>query len=148
MSRYASLDTFLRRWRSEDRKQAILEELEDAGLRLDILADEVNPELDPFDLICHVAYGQPPLTRRERANNVRKRDVFATYGPQARAVLDALLAKYQDDGIVAGLDDVRILQIPPLDRMGTTVELVRQFGGKDKFEDAVHVLQRALYEAA
>ena len=147
-SKYASLDTFLRRWKSEDRKQAILEELEDAGLRLDILADEVNPDLDPFDLICHVAYGQPPLTRRERADNVRKRDVFATYGPQARAVLDALLAKYRDDGIVVGLDDVRILQIPPLDRIGTTVELVRQFGGKKKFEDAVHVLQRALYETA
>jgi type I restriction enzyme R subunit len=148
MSRYASLDTFLQRWKNEDRKQAILEELEDAGLRLDILADEVNPELDPFDLICHVAYGQPPLTRRERADNVRKRHVFATYGPQARAVLDALLDKYRDEGIIAGLDDVRILQVPPLDKMGTTVELVRQFGGKDKFENAVHVLQRALYEAA
>jgi type I restriction enzyme R subunit len=147
-SRYASLDTFLRRWKGEDRKQVILEELEDAGLRLDILADEVNPDLDSFDLICHVAYGQPPLTRRERADNVRKRDVFSKYGPQARAVLDTLLAKYRDDGVVVGLDDVRILQIPPLDRMGTTVELVRQFGGKDKFEDAVHVLQRALYETA
>jgi type I restriction enzyme R subunit len=147
-SRYASLDTFLRRWKGEERKQAILEELEDAGLRLDFLADEVNPGLDPFDLICHVAYGQPPLTRRERADSVRKRDVFAKYGPQARAVLNALLAKYQDDGIVTGLDDVRILQIPPLDSMGTTVELVREFGGKDKFEDAVHVMQRALYEAA
>jgi type I restriction enzyme R subunit len=147
-SKYASLDTFLRRWKGEDRKQAILEELEDAGLRLDILADEVNPDLDPFDLICHVAYGQPPLTRRERADNVRKRDVFSKYGPQARAVLDALLTKYRDDGVVVGLDDVRILQIPPLDSMGTTVELVRQFGGKDKFEDAVHVLQRALYETA
>ena len=147
-SRYASLDTFLRRWKGEDRKQAILEELEDAGLRLDLLADEVNPGLDPFDLICHVAYAQPPLTRRERADNVRKRDVFAKYGPQARAVLNALLAKYQDDGVVAGLDDVRILQIPPLDSMGTTVELVREFGGKNKFEDAVHVMQRALYETA
>lgn len=147
-SKYASLDTFLRRWKNEDRKQAILEELEGAGLRLDILAEEVNPGLDPFDLICHIAYDRPPLTRRERADNVRKRDVFATYGPQARAVLEALLAKYQDDGVVAGLDNVRILQVPPLDKIGTTVELVRQFGGKDKFEDAVHMLQRALYETA
>ena len=65
-------------------------------------SDEVNPDLDPFDLVCHVAYGQPPLTRRERADNVRKRDVFSKYGPQARAVLDALLTKYQDDGVVAG----------------------------------------------
>jgi len=148
MSKYASLDTFLQRWNSEDRKQAIIEEFEDAGLRLDVLGDEVNPDLDPFDLVCHVAYGRPPLTRRERADNVRKRDVFSNYGPQARAVLDALLTKYQDDGVVAGLDDVRILQIPPLDRMGTTVELIRQFGGKAKFETAVHELQRALYDAA
>jgi type I restriction enzyme R subunit len=148
MSRYASLDTFLQRWNSEDRKQAIIEELEGAGLRLDVLGDEVNPDLDPFDLVCHVAYGQPPLTRRERADNVRKRDVFSKYGPQARAVLDALLTKYQDDGVVAGLDDVRILQIPPLDTMGTIVELIRQFGGKEKFETAVHELQKALYDVA
>ena len=148
MSKYASLDTFLQRWNSEDRKQAIIEELEDAGLRLDVLGDEVNPDLDPFDLVCHVAYGRPPLTRRERADNVRKRDVFSKYGPQARAVLDALLTKYQDDGVVGGLDDVRILQIPPLDTMGTTVELIRQFGGKEKFETAVHELQKALYNVA
>ena len=146
-SKYASLDTFLQRWNSEDRKQAIIEELEDAGLRLDVLGDEVNPDLDSFDLICHVAYGQPPLTRRERADNVRKRNVFSKYGPQARAVLDALLTKYQDDGVVA-LDDVRILQIPPLDTMGTAVELLRPFGSKAKFETAVHELQRALYDVA
>lgn len=148
MSKYASLDTFLQRWNSEDRKQAIIEELEDAGLRLDVLGNEVNPDLDPFNLVCHVAYGRPPLTRRERADNVRKRDVFSKYGPQARAVLDALLTKYQDDGVVGGLDDVRILQIPPLDTMGTTVELIRQFGGKEKFETAVHELQKALYNVA
>ncbi len=146
-SRYASLDTFLQRWKSEDRKQAIVDELEETGLRLDILADEVNPDLDPFDLICQVAYGQPPLTRRERANNVRKRDVFTKYGPQARAVLEALLQKYQDEGIV-DLGDVRILQIPPIDQMGTLVELVKQFGSKTAFDDAVHELQDALYEVA
>ena len=97
---FASLDTFLRRWKAADRKQAIIDELEEEGLRLEPLAEEVNPDLDPFDLICHVAYGRPPLTRRERAENVRKRDVFAKYGPEARAVLDALLEKYQDDGVV------------------------------------------------
>ena len=92
-NRFASLDTFLKRWNAADRKQAIIDELEEEGLRLEPLADEVNPDLDPFDLICHVAYGRPPLTRRERAENVRKRDVFSKYGPQARAVLDALLAE-------------------------------------------------------
>ena len=114
-NRFASLDTFLQRWNAADRKQAIIDELEEEGLRLEPLADEVNPDLDPFDLICHVAYGRPPLTRRERAENVRKRDVFAKYGPQARAVLDALLQKYQDEGVV-DLGDPRILQIPPIDK--------------------------------
>jgi type I restriction enzyme R subunit len=146
-SHFATLDTFLRRWKSAERKQAIIDELEEEGLRLEPLAEEVNPDLDPFDLICHVAYGRPPLTRRERADNVRKRDVFARYGPQARAVLDALLDKYQDEGVV-DLGDPRILQIAPIDKMGTPVELIRQFGSRAGFEQAVHELQDALYEAA
>jgi type I restriction enzyme, R subunit len=144
---FASLDSFLQRWNASDRKQAIIEELEEQGLRLEPLGEEVNPDLDPFDLICHVAFGRPPLTRRERAENVRKRDVFAKYGPQARAVLEALLQKYQDDGVV-DLGDPRILQIPPIDRIGTPVELVRQFGSRDGFVRAVHELQEALYEVA
>src|SRR5664280_1687859 len=146
-NQFASLDTFLKRWKESDRKQAIIDELEEEGLRLEPLADEVNPDLDAFDLICHVAYGRPPLTRRERAENVRKRDVFAKYGPQARAVLDALLQKYQDEGVV-DLGDPRILQIPPIDSMGTPLELIRQFGSKAGFEQAVHELQDALYEVA
>ena len=96
--RFASLDDFLKRWKSAERKQAIIEELEDEGLPLDPLAEEVGKDLDPFDLICHVAFDQPPLTRRERADNVRKRDVFTKYGPQARAVLEALLAKVPGPG--------------------------------------------------
>jgi type I restriction enzyme R subunit len=146
-NQFASLDTFLKRWNEADRKQAIIDELEEEGLRLEPLADEVNPDLDPFDLICHVAYGRPPLTRRERADHVRKRDVFAKYGPQARAVLDALLQKYQDEGVV-DLGDPRILQVPPIDRIGTPVELIRQFGSRAGFERAVHELQDALYEVA
>src|SRR5207245_386940 len=98
--RFASLDNFLQRWNHEERKQAIIEELEEEGLRLEPLAQEVGGDIDAFDLICHVAYGSPPLTRKERAEHVRKRDVFAKYGPQARAVLNALLQKYQDDGVV------------------------------------------------
>jgi type I restriction enzyme R subunit len=144
---FASLDTFLKRWKAADRKQAIIDELEEEGLRLEPLAEEVNPDLDPFDLICHVAYDRPPLTRRERAENVRKRDIFAKYGLQARAVLDALLEKYQDDGIV-DLGNPRILQIPPIDRIGTPVELIRHFGSRAGFEQAVHELQDSLYEAA
>jgi type I restriction enzyme R subunit len=104
--------------------------------------------LDPFDLICHIAFDQPPLTRRERANNVKKRDIFTKYGPQARAVLEALLVKYQDEGVVSGLDNVRVLEIPPFNSMGTPLQLIKQFGTKAKFEAAVHELQDALYQEA
>ena len=145
--RFASLDDFLKRWKGAARKQAIIEELESEGLLLDPLADEVGKDLDPFDLICHVAFDQPPLTRRERADNVRKRDVFTKYGEHARAVLEALLQKYQDEG-VTGLDDPRILKVSPFDAMGTPIELLKTFGGRDGFEKAVHQLQLALYEKA
>ena len=114
---------------------------------MDRLAEEVGKDLDPFDLICHVAFDRPPLTRRERAENVRKRDVFTKYGPQARAVLEALLQKYQDEGILS-LDDPRILQITPFAEMGTPIQLVQQFGARADFESAVHELQSALYQEA
>jgi type I restriction enzyme R subunit len=143
--RFASLDDFLRRWNAADRKQAIVEELAAEGLPLDPLAAEVGKDLDPFDLICHVAFDRPALTRRERAQHVRKRDVFSKYGPQARAVLEALLAKYQDEGVL-NLDDPRVLQIPPFDAMGTAIQLIRRFGTRADFERAVHELQAALYK--
>jgi type I restriction enzyme R subunit len=142
---FASLDEFLTRWKTAERKQAVLDELEKEGLPLDALAHDVGADLDPFDLICHVAYDQPPLTRRERADKVRKRDVFTKYGPQARVVLEALLQKYQDEG-VTNLDDPRILQITPFDAMGTPLQLIKQFGNRRDFERAVHELQSALYE--
>jgi type I restriction enzyme R subunit len=142
---YASLDAFLAHWREVERKQAVFEELEREGLPLDVLATQVGADLDPFDLICHVAYDRPPLTRRERAEQVRKRDVFTKYGPQARAVLEALLQKYQDEGVTE-LDDPRILQIAPFDTMGTPLQLVKQFGNRKDFERAVLELQSALYE--
>jgi type I restriction enzyme, R subunit len=145
--RFTSLDQFLTRWNSERRKQAILEQLEAEGLPLDPLAEEVGKDLDPFDLICHVAFDQPPRTRRERADSVRKRDVFTKYGPQARAVLEALLQKYQDQGAI-NLDDPRVLQISPFDAMGTPLQLIRHFGARADFERAVHELQSALYPEA
>jgi len=145
--RFTSLDDFLQRWKSAERKQAIIEELENEGLPLDALAEEVGKDLDPFDLICHIAFDQPPLTRRERADNVRKRDVFTQYGPQARAVLEALLQKYQDYGVI-NLDDPQVLQIPPFDRMGTPLELIKPFGNLAGFQLAVHQLQSALYQGA
>src|SRR5215208_4089002 len=121
--RFVSLDDFLKRWKVAERKQAIVEELEAEGLPLDPIAEEVGKSLDPFDLICHIAFDRKPLTRRERADNVKKRDVFTKYGPQARAVLDALLAKYADDGVL-DLSDANVLRIAPFTAMGTPIQLI------------------------
>jgi type I restriction enzyme R subunit len=142
---FASLDDFLKRWKAAERKQAIVEELEAEGLPLDLITKELGKDLDPFDLICHVAFDKKPLTRRERAESVKKRDVFTKYGPQARAVLDALLAKYQDEGVL-NLDDANVLRIAPFNEMGSVVQLIKAFGGREGFERAVHELQSALYQ--
>jgi type I restriction enzyme R subunit len=142
---FSSLDDFLKRWSAAERKQALVDELAAEGLPLEVIAAELGKDLDPFDLVCHIAFDAKPLTRRERAENVKKRDVFAQYGPQARAVLDALLDKYADEGVL-NLDDAKVLRIPPLDRLGTPVQLVNAFGGKAGFEQAVHALQSALYQ--
>ena len=143
--RFANLDEFLQRWKVAERKQAIIEEIVDGGLPLDAIRDEIGRDLDPFDLILHVAFDRKPLSRRERAENVKKRDVFAKYGEQARAVLDALLVKYADEGVL-NLDDTNVLKIAPFNTMGSVVELVRAFGGKPAFEQAVHDMQDALYQ--
>ena len=145
--RFASLDDFLRRWESTRRKQAIIEELKAEGLDLGVITAELNKDLDPFDLICHVAFDAKPLTRRERAENVKKRDVFSKFGDKARAVLDALLAKYADEGVL-NLDDAKVLRIPPFTELGTPVQLINAFGGREGFIAAVHDLQSALYQEA
>lgn len=143
--RFASLDTFLKAWSETVRKQAIIEELAAEGLLLEPLEEEVGKDLDPFDLICHVAFDRPPLTRRERVAKMKKDSVFTKYGAQARAVLDALLQKYQDEGII-NLDDPSILKVSPFDTMGTPVQLLKTFGGREGFEKAVHELQSVLYQ--
>lgn len=145
-ARYTSLEQFLRRWNSAERKEAIIAELAEEGLILEPLLEEIGKDLDPFDLICHIAFDQPPLTRRERASNVKKRDIFTKYGAQARTILEALLDKYQDEGVVGELDKVKILEIPPFNGMGTPLQLINQFGSKAGFESAVHELQAALYQ--
>jgi type I restriction enzyme R subunit len=147
LKHFASLDNFLVRWKAAERKQAIVDELAAEGLPLETIGEELGKDLDPFDLICHVAFDKKPLTRRERAANVIKRDVFTKYGPQARAVLDALLAKYADDGVL-NLDDANVLKIAPFSGMGSVIELITAFGGKQGFENAVHELQAALYHEA
>ena len=143
--RFSNLEEFLQRWKVAERKQAIIEEIEEGGLPLDAIREEVGKDFDPFDLILHVAFDRKPLTRRDRAENVKKQDVFAKYGDQARAVLDALLVKYADEGVL-NLDDTGMLRIAPFNTMGTPLELVRAFGGKPAFERAVHDLQDALYQ--
>ncbi|GJG85948.1 DEAD/DEAH box helicase [Gemmatimonadetes bacterium T265] len=143
---FASLDAFLKRWSAADRKEAVVHELEARGVLIEALQDEVGREYDPFDLVCHVAFDQPPRTRRERADEVRKRDYFARYGEDARAVLDALLVKYADEG-VAPLERLDVLRVQPLAALGTATELVRRFGGRDQYLRAVADLEQALYAA-
>ena len=143
---FESLDEFMRKWSGAEKKQAVVEELESAGVFLDALSEEIGRDLDPFDIVCHVAWDRPPLTRRERAENVRKKDYFARYGETARRVLDALLDKYADEGI-AHIEETRILTINPFTEFGTPVEIIKTFGGIEKYEEAVRELERAIYLA-
>ena len=144
---YATLDDFLQRWSEADRKAAVIDELSEQGVFFAALRERVGRDMDAFDLICHVVYGQPPLTRRERAENVKKRDVFTRYGEQARAVLDALLDKYADEGL-ASVEDLGVLRVQPLSDLGTPLELVRHFGGRNEYMAAVQELAAALYDTA
>ena len=142
--KYDSLDRFLQTWQQADRKAALLQELEGQGVLLDALADEVGKDLDPFDLLLHVAYDQPPLTRRERAQRVKKRNAFTQYGPVARKVLDALLDKYADEGI-ATIESNEVFKLQPFTDLGSPVELVRSFGGRPQYLSALQALEQALY---
>ena len=144
LKKYDSLDQFLQTWQQADRKAALLQELEGQGVLLDALADEVGKDLDPFDLLLHVAYDQPPLTRRERAQRVKKRNVFTQYGPVARKVLDALLDKYADEGI-ATIESNEVFKLQPFTDLGSPVELVRSFGGRPQYLSALQALEQALY---
>lgn len=145
---YASLDDFLRRWSDAEQKKAIIDELAAQGVMWEALAEEVEKKqgklLDPFDLICHVAFDQPALSRRERADQVKKRNYFAKYSGAARQVLEALLDKYADTGI-ENIEDIKILQLDPFSQLGAPVELVRAFGGKPGYQQAIHDLEAELY---
>ena len=148
---FASLDEFLRRWSDADQKKAIIDEMASQGVMWEALADEVGTklgkQLDPFDLICHVAFDQPPLSRRDRADNVRKRNYFAKYQGTARQVLEGLLDKYADTGI-EHIEDIKILQLDPFRRLGAPVELVAAFGGKAAYQRALTDLEGQLYDGS
>jgi type I restriction enzyme R subunit len=142
---FGSLDEFLLKWNSTEKKELLIKELESQGVLVEALRDAVNREVDLFDLICHVAFDQPPLTRKERANNVKKRNYFTKYGEQARKVLEALIDKYADEGIT-NIESMDILKVKPLDEFGGPLEIINQFGGKAKYMEAIKELEQELYK--
>ena len=144
---FESLDAFLTVWNDADRKQAIIDELGKKGVFFDELAEQVGKNYDAFDLVCHVAFDQPPLTRRERAENVKKRSVFAKYREKTRGVLNALLDKYADGGLKS-VESLEILKVDPLTTFGTPVEIISLFGGKTAYVNAIAELETELYRAA
>lgn len=144
---FASLDEFLNKWNTTDRKEAIIAELQEQGVMVEALYDAVNKEVDLFDLICHIAFDQPPLTRQERANNVKKRNYFTKYGDQAKKVLEALLDKYADEGIT-NIESIEVLRVNPFDEFGSPIEIINEFGSKEKYLQAVRELEIELYKIA
>ena len=144
---FASLDDFLNKWNTTERKEAIITELQDQGIMVEALYDAVGKQVDLFDLICHVAYDQPPLTRKERANNVKKRNYFTKYGDQAKQILEALLDKYADEGIT-NIESIEVLRVNPFDAFGSPVEIISNFGSKEKYLQAVKELEFELYKTA
>ena len=142
---YESLDTFLRKWKGAEKKSLIIEELQKQGVIFEALEDEVGKDFDAFDLICHIAFDQPALTKKERANNVRKRNYFTKYNDQARQVLDALLDKFADQGIQP-IEDVQILKVPPFNQMGSLMEIIQSFGSVEEYTKALKELGNQLYD--
>ncbi|NLI08524.1 MAG: DEAD/DEAH box helicase family protein [Thermotogaceae bacterium] len=144
---FVSLDDFLNKWNNTDRKEAIIKELQEQGVLVEALMEAVEKKVDLFDLICHIAYDQPPLTRKERANNVKKRNYFAKYGEQSRKVLEALLEKYADEGI-ENIESMEVLKVKPLNEFGSPVEIINEFGSKEEYLQAVKELETELYKSA
>lgn len=143
---YSSLDDFLKKWNDSKKKKVILEELDKKGIKAEQLAEEVGKDFSIFDLICHIAYDQPPLTRQQRANKVKQRNYFAKYSEQAKQVLEALLDKYQDEDITA-IESGQVLRLKPFDQIGTPIEIVNDvFGGKQHYDAAIAELEQQLYQ--
>ena len=147
LQKFSSLDEFLSRWHQADKKSALIAELREQDVVLEDLQRDVEKDLDLFDLICYVAWGCPPLTRKERAENVRKRDCFAKYGNRAQAVLDALLEKYATDGI-ENIEELSVLKLEPLKQLGSPGEIVKLFGGKPQYIEVLRELKSELYQLA
>lgn len=144
---FESLDKFLISWSQADRKEAIIQELQEQGIPVDELLNAVNKECDLFDIICHVAFDQPPLTRKERANNVKKRNYFTKYGEKAAKVLEALIDKYADEGI-QNIESMEVLKINPISEFGSPMEIVKSFGGRTQYLQAIKELENEIYSIA
>jgi len=143
---FTSLDSFLQYWGDAEQKIAVIRELEEEGVMFEELAEQVGKDFDPFDLICHVVFDQPALSRKERAKQVRKSNYFTRYGEQARAVLDALLAKYADEGI-ENIESMDVLRVQPINQFGTPIEIINLLGGKDNYLAAIRGLEAQIYLA-
>ena len=144
---YATLSAFMNSWTKAEQKTVILEELEEQGVLFEALQEQVGKDYDPFDLICHVVFGQPPMSRRERAAKVRKANYFTKYGEPARKVLDALLSKYSDGGIT-DIESMEVLRVDPFTTFGTPLEIVNTiFGGSANYMSAIRRLEQCLYTA-
>jgi type I restriction enzyme, R subunit len=144
---YSTLTDFLKKWNSANKKTTIVEALEEQGIFFDILREEVGQDFDPFDLICHIAFEQPPLTRKERAQQVKKRHYFTKYGEKAQAVIQSLLEKYADDGLLT-IESMEVLKLEPINQHGSPIEIIKAFGGKADYLVALAELEQELYKAA
>ena len=142
---FASLDDFLQKWNNAEKKEVIIKELQEEGVMIEALQEAVDRDVDLFDLICHVAFDQPPLTRKERANNVKKRNYFTKYSEQARKVLETLLDKYTDEG-VTNLESLEVLKVKPLADYGSPMEIINEFGNKENYLKAIKELEVELYK--
>ncbi len=145
---FATLKDFLKIWNEAEQKKVIIEALAEQGVFWEELREDVRNkqgiEMDAFDLIAHIVFDQPPLSRKERADNVKKRNYFTKYEGAAKQVLEALLEKYADTGIEP-IEDVKILTLDPFSRIGAPMELLQAFGGKEKYMEAVKQLEQELY---
>ncbi len=147
IEKYATLETFLNSWKNADKKKAIIEALEQQGIFFEALKEEIGKDFDPFDLICHVAFEAKPLTRKERANNVKKRNYFTKYGEKAQSVIKSLLDKYADDDLLT-IESLDVLKLDPLNKLGSPLEIINAFGGKENYIQALKELENELYKAA
>lgn len=143
---YQTLEKFLNHWNNAEKKEAIIQELEEQGIFFDALKEEVGKDFDPFDLICHLAFEAKPLTRKERANNVKKRNYFTKYGEKAQTILNSLLDKYAEDGLLT-IESTEVLKLDPLNKLGTPMELIQAFGGKQQYLSALKELETELYNS-